>query len=102
MSTITPTWRIRASALFASLAFFAAGAAQAGVAEVQPGDLAGSVPYTGPADPILHFTGADGNPTNDEVAAELGYTGEKFCERLDSPEGPSGEVTIGSATFTYM
>ena len=62
MRTITPTWRTRASALFASLALFAAGAANASVTEVQPGDLAGSVPYTGPADPILLFDGDDGNP----------------------------------------
>jgi len=102
MRTITPTWRTRASALVASLAFLAAGAAHASVTEVQPGDLAGSVPYTGPADPILLFTGADGNPDNDDVAAALGYTGPRFCERLNSPPGPSGEVTIGSATFTYM
>ena len=81
MSTITRTWRTRASALFVGLAFFTAGAAQASVTEIQPGDLAGSIPYTGPADPILLFTGADGNPTNDEVAAALGYTGPSASAR---------------------
>ena len=105
MSTITRTWRTRASALFVGLAFFTAGAANealASVTEVQPGDLDGSIPYTGPADPILHFTGDDGNPGNEEVAAALGYTGPRFCERLNSPPGPSGSVTIGTATFNYF
>src|SRR5688572_9589238 len=101
MSTITRTWRTRASALFVGLAFFT-GAAQASVTEIQAGDLAGAIPYTGPADPILFFTGADGNPTNDEVAQELGYIGPKYCARLNSPPSPSGDVTIGTATFHYF
>lgn len=104
MTTITRTWRSRATALFAGLAFFAAGAneARAAITEVQPADLAGSIPYTGPADPILYFTGTDGNPGNAQVAAALGYTGPSFCTRLDSPPGPSGSVTIGTATFNYF
>lgn len=96
-------WR-GATTLAASLAFLAAGAAneaRAGITEVQPGNLAGSVPYTGVADPIYLFDGVNGNPTNDEVAIALGYVGPKFCERLNSPPGPSGSVTIGSATFNY-
>ena len=105
MNTTASTWRRRASALFAGLAFFVAGAAteaQAAITEIEPGDLAGSIPYTGPADPILHFTGGDGNPGNEEVADALDYTGPRFCERLDSPPGPSGSVTVGSATFDYF
>lgn len=105
MSTITRTWRTRASALFAGLAFLAAGAAneaQAAITEVQPNQLAGSIPYTGPADPILFFTGTDGNPGNEDVAAALGYIGPRFCSRLNDPEGPSGTVTIGTATFNYF
>lgn len=66
--------------------------------------LAGAAvrPYLGPANPILLFTGDDGNPGNPEVAAAIGYSGPAVCERLDSPPGPSGTVTTdGGVEFDY-
>ncbi|HEY0662335.1 MAG TPA: hypothetical protein VGD21_13560 [Lysobacter sp.] len=107
MSTSTRNWRSRARTWLAGLTMLAGGMAinaQAAITEVQPGDLAGAatVPYTGPADPILHFTGDDGNPTTAEVATALGYVGPLFCSRLNSPPGPSGTVTVGTVTINYF
>ena len=95
-------WR-RASGVLAVLALcLGAFTAQASVTTVTPDQLAGAAthPYAGPAIPILYFQGE--NPTDDDVATALGYTGEKFCTRLNSPPGPSGTVVLNGVEFNYV
>jgi hypothetical protein len=95
--------RRHASGVLAFLALWlGAAAAQASVTTVTPDQLAGAAthPYAGPASPILYFSSE--NPTDDDVAAALGYTGEKFCTRLNSPPGPSGTVVLNGVEFNYV
>lgn len=99
-------WRKANSLLAASLLACAAGSAHAAITEIQPGDLAGAAvrPYTGPADPILHFTGGDGNPTVQAVASALGYTGPvdaSHCTRVDPPNPDGGTVFVNGIVFNY-
>jgi hypothetical protein len=87
-------------------AVLATGPAHAAITEIQPGDLAGAAtrPYNGPANPILHFTGGDGNPTVAKVAAALGYTGpvdDSHCTRVDPPAAGGGTVFVDGVVFNY-
>src|SRR5690606_4766101 len=100
-------WRTGGTLLGASLfAVLATGPAYAAITEIQPGDLAGAAtrPYNGPADPILHFTGGDGNPTTAQVATALGYTGPvdaSHCTRVDPPAPGGGTVFVNGVVFNY-